>query len=145
MFLVALWRRLSAMPFAIGPIVGFAVFVALMVGGWFVVDAIGDQRETIVVARLQPQIDRAEHERDEWKAAHQKLLDDAERLNVENQEKLKGALAAKAAAEQMHGGAIAQPERVRGPAKRGPTQNSNGGGGSGLFGIWPLPWTPGKG
>lgn len=38
------------MPFAIGPIIGFGVFAALVVGAYFLIDAIGDRREAAVRA-----------------------------------------------------------------------------------------------
>lgn len=38
------------MPFAIGPLIGFGVFAALIVGAFFLIDAIGDRREAQVRA-----------------------------------------------------------------------------------------------
>ena len=111
--------------------------LGILAGAWWVVDEIGDRRETAVRAELQPKIERAETERDSWKAAHKTLLEDAERLNAENKDKLKGALAAKAAAEKAVAGdadpaSSVGPGRVRRPAKRTPAPGANGGGGSGL-------------
>mgnify|MGYP001563449288 CR=1 FL=1 len=105
-------------PFSfVTPIVWGVIASIVLGGGIWLFDEIGDRREAKVEARMQPQIDGARRERDQWKAAHQKLLDDAERLNAENHDKLKGALAAKAAAEQAAGGAAVPAPRPRGLRK----------------------------
>lgn len=120
-----------------------ALIIAAAVAGmtvlYLIVDAIGDRREEIVRAELQPKIDRAEFEREQWKSAHNKLLADAERLDAENKEKLKDALAAKAAAERAYGAADEpQPGRVRQPAKRAPAKSTDSGGGSWLLSVQAL-------
>lgn len=121
------------MPFALTPII-WAIFASsILVGAWWVVDEIGDRREAKVEARLLPKINEARAERDQWKAAHQTLLDDAAKKDDENKELLDAALKAKAEAEKAYGGGTAPAVRVRPRAKVAPAAaGKNSGSGPGL-------------
>lgn len=70
----------------------------IAVGLFLVADIIGDRREAKVRDELEPQITQARVERDQWKAAHHVLLEDAKRADANSREKLKGAIAARDAA-----------------------------------------------
>lgn len=67
-------------------------------------------------------VQAAKHDRDQWKAAHKQLIDDAKRLDDANKDKLKDGLAAKSAAEKAVDGAaapaVSSSPVMRKPAKR---------------------------
>jgi hypothetical protein len=85
--------------FNLGPIVWVVGFLGFAALAWVGIDKIGDIREAHVRAELEPQITRARTERDAWKGKVDQLLDDSKRLDDDNKERLKSALAAKLAAE----------------------------------------------
>ena len=82
---------------------------------------------------------QARAERDQWKAAHAKLMEDVKKADADAKEKLKGALAAKTAAEKAETAkpaAAPQPQRLRQPAKRPAAKGAGKNSGSCVLGIF---------
>lgn len=98
----------------------------------------------------------ARADRDQWKAAHAKLMADARKADADNKTKLKSALDVKISAEKVEAakpdaatpGApavavvpaapAAEPKRVQSAKKRAPATGSDSGDRSGLRGIFGL-------
>lgn len=106
------------LPFKLGPIIGFAAFAAFAATAIWLVDSYGDYRADQVRRELDPVIALRTTERDAWKGKVDQLLDEAKRLDDDNKEKLKGALAAKDRAEKLEADRVLPApalERVRNP------------------------------